>query len=470
VNQRRNDEGRSYADSMFEGGDPFTGHRVGGSPPQGLVITEGPFAQWDPNRDPVAQRREKLAEAGVSLPPQRPAAAAISVQTGDSRPLPARRPPPTQPAIALVSPVDDATVNVKMPKVASPTQGLEGTDFGDGPQSTKIDAFSLGGGTPPVQGSDIGQLPPAPDGKPNAVKSAPGNGSRGPSSAAAARVKARVDGKVGKEPVNKTAPVQPQSPQPRPGVDMGGSYLSDDKNRAAFVSSGVAGAPSLFMGDGQRMKVGSVTDSIALATRDDVHPLALYAALTTSFGGDWMGWEPETIQTMFEKNMSAEPTAAVMNKAMALKAIMNRPETFFSDWHGFEKICIVFSGDTPHMTLIEEISPEQMAHACVCARHLVGKDHEFGDEMKQYIAARLLDSGLVVAPLELGFVNRLVGAGVDIHNQDLRKRTTAVLAKVIKEGAFDPGEDEALGVQLTRLLRVHAYVLDRFDELAAQLG
>ncbi len=459
MNVARNETNRSYADEMFESG--FGGRPVTSRPPPGLEITEGPFAKWDPNRDPVSYRREKTAETSG-----RREAQAISVQTGDAtvgkNPEPR---PPTQPQVAKTSPADDAQTSTKIPKTA----GLGTVDFADGAQgmisaqSSKIDAFSLGGGTPPLRGHDIGQLPPAPDKGPRVVGGAPGGGTRGPSSAAA-RARARAEGRTGKEPVNAVVNQPPPSPQSRPGTDMGAQSLANDRDRSAFVSSGVGGNAQLFSGNGDVQKVGEVTADVG----DNAHPLALFTKLGAALGDDWVTWEPETIDASFAAALGHEPSPAILNTAMALKAVVNNPAAFFGDWHGFEKICIVFSGATPHMALIEDLSPEQMAHGVACARRLVGKDAEFSDAMKAYVAARLFDAGLVMAPMELGFANRDLGKLVE--DQDLRKRTVTVFAKAMKQGSFDPGDDEALGVQLSRLLRCHAYVADRFDELSAQLA
>ena len=201
-------------------------------------------------------------------------------------------------------------------------------------------------------------------------------------------------------------------------------------------------------------------------TRGDVHPLKLVAELSDSFGDEWVEWEPETIRETIIKEAGVEPSDDVMSKVMAVKIVIRRPEVFFDDWQTMEKISVALNDQTPMMGMIEEVPIEWLSNAVSIVTKLAGEG-DFGPEVTGYVAARLLDQGYVVAPPLLRFADAKLGSlvGDDV----LRRKVILAYARSLNAREVDEGEDP-IGIQVARLLRNNAYVLDRLDESKDQIA
>lgn len=200
-------------------------------------------------------------------------------------------------------------------------------------------------------------------------------------------------------------------------------------------------------------------------TRPDVHPLKLVAELGDSLGDDWTEWEPETIRETLIKEAGIEPSDDVMSKIMAVKIVLARPEVFFDSWVAMEKISVALNDQAPAMGIVEDVPVEWLSNAVTIVQKLAG-DGDFTPETTKYVAARLFDQGYVVAPPLLRFADDELGEKV--ANDALRKKVILAYAKALKAEDAPDGED-VVSVQVTRLLRNHAYVLDKLDESMAQM-
>ena len=200
--------------------------------------------------------------------------------------------------------------------------------------------------------------------------------------------------------------------------------------------------------------------------RHDVHPLKLVAELDDTLGSEWTEWEPETIRESIVKQAGVEPSDDVMSKIMAVKVVSRRPDVFFDDWHAMEKISVAFNDQSPIMGAIEDVPVEWLSNAVAVITKLAGVN-DFGPETTKYVAARLYDQGYVVAPPLLKFADQHLGEMVD--DDALRKKVILAYAQSLDASDLDESED-VVSIQVARLLRNHAYVLDRLDESRDQLA
>jgi hypothetical protein len=200
--------------------------------------------------------------------------------------------------------------------------------------------------------------------------------------------------------------------------------------------------------------------------RFDVHPLKLVAELDDTLGDQWVEWEPETIRESIIKQAGVEPSDDVMSKIMAVKVVSRRPDMFFDDWHAMEKIAVALNDQAPIMGAVEDVPVEWLSNAVSIVTKLAGVN-DFGPETSKYVAARLYDQGYVVAPPLLKFADQLLGERVG--NDDLRKKVILAYARSLNASDLDEGED-VVSIQVARMLRNHAYVLDRLDESRGQLA
>lgn len=443
----------SMADAMFE---KLWG--VGDQRPMSTAnITEGPLAQFPENYDPVAWQREKTAEFR-------------------------------------------AEHQVKMSKTAL-SIGLqnepESSQTPGGNRAIQQDVSGMGTAVVQQSPENAKQNP----GEPHKKDTAPSKGSRGSELMARIRAKRAEKGEVTSEEtttksvgqptpevkhhlqVQQTAPV-PKELDPRMRV----GNLAAGHEQSAWTGSGpqaalhddyskvgelleLAGVPpcELYEDSILRLMAESaltlVKEAGSYLARNDVHPLKLVAELEDTLGSDWSEWEPETIRESIVKEAGVDPSDDVMSKIMAVKIVMRRPEAFFDDWQSMEKISVALNDRSPMMGVIEDVPIEWLSNAVSIVSRLVGPA-DFGAEVSKYAAARLYDQGYVVAPPLLKFADAELGQMVG--DDDLRKKVILAYAKSLNTTELGEGEDE-VSIQVARLLRNNAYVLDRLDESRGQL-
>jgi hypothetical protein len=412
VNDGHRDSGGSYADAVFESG--WRGAARGRA-------TVGPLAEWD-GRDPVAKTARVMDEASST----------------------------------------DSTASPGAPRAVQSPPGPSG-------------------GNPNQDAASAKGEPQVPSKKPGG---GPDTGAKSPTS-----------GSPGTAPTSKSVDdkSQPQSylrkkePPPVPRDMMPGSALpadyqkvaeqlpidspaSDDDVDEALFYAGVPMqlVPGRLLRAAAEMALSKTAgaDSEYLV-RGDVHPLKLVAMLDDFFGGEWRDWEPETIRSSLAKEAGVEPDDMVMDKVMAVKIALRRPDVFFERWQAFEKIAVSLNDRTPAMTVTEELDPEEMANAVTVVRKLAG-DGDFSHEVEAYVAARLAQSGFVVAPPQLAFADAKL-AGL-VKDDGLRKKVILAYAQAVKNDVDLPESEDPVDIQVARLLRSHVYVLDRLSQGREQMG
>jgi len=445
----------SMADAMFE---KLWG--IGDQRPMSTDnITEGPLAQFPEDYDPVAWQREKTAEFVADFKTKMATKTAASIGTNNNP--------------------DSST-----------TPG--------GNRSIQQDVSGMGTAVVQQSPEDARQNPGVPTAKKD---TAPSKGSKGSELMARIRAKRAEKGEVtSEETTTKSVPqtqeevkhnLQVKAPAPVPkelNPRMRVGNLAAGHEQSAWTGSGpqaalhddyskvgelldLAGVPpcELYEDSILRLMAESaltmVKEAGSYLARNDVHPLKLVAELEDTLGADWSEWEPETIRESIVKEAGVDPSDDVMSKIMAVKIIMRRPEAFFDDWQSMEKISVALNDRSPMMGAIEDVPIEWLSNAVSIVGRLVGPA-DFGPEVSKYAAARLYDQGYVVAPPLLKFAD--VELGQMVGDDDLRKKVILAYAKSLNATELGEGEDE-VSIQVARLLRNNAYVLDRLDESRGQL-
>lgn len=417
----RDSSGGSYADAVFESG--WRGAARG--------ATIGPLAAWD-GSDPVAKVAKVIGDNNSS----------------DSTSAPG--------ANRVVQAPDQSSENNRSP--------------GQSVQDAK------------------GEQRLAPQKKPGG---SPDTGARSPTSAAAPAATKNVEDRSQPQSYlrQKESPPVPRDMYPAPiqptwtgsgpqaalnqdyqkvaeGLPIDSPVSGDDVDEALFY----AGVP-MQLAPGRLLRSAAElaltkTAGAEYLVRGDVHPLKLVAMLDDFFGGEWRDWEPETIRASLAKEAGAEPGDVVMDKVMAVKIALRRPDVFFDRWQGFEKIAVSLNDRQPAMTATEELDPEEMSNAVTVVKKLAG-DGDFSAEVEAYVAARLFDSGLVVAPPQLSFADAKLATLV--RDDELRKKVILAYAQAVKSDSDIPESDDPVDIQVARLIRNHVYVLDRLSQGREQL-
>jgi hypothetical protein len=447
----------SMADRMF---DSMWGSSGPASVRGGVEITEGPLASWDPSTDPVVSHREAVARAEREIRSKTAGAKTASIASDDSGPTAGNsRIVQSGPQAADA---DDARVSTRPDDARSPpevgTPKRDKAPSGPNPRESlmqKIKAKAAeqmaetrdpqGGGR---DGSGVELRPkltlsvqdPAPIPKELTADSA--FAGLGSSHA-------------------KAAAIESPLPFAEPLFDV---EVDPDVVRERLSFAGVPAQPlstgsALWQAAESVLRKEAASDSPLL--REDLHPLRLMEVLEKVAGDEWRDWEPETIVQTLTDVAGTTPPETILNKVMAVKIALRRPDVFFEDWQAFEKIAVAFNDVSPTMGVVEDVPIEWLSNAVAVMRKIAG-DGDFSEEVSGYTAARLYDSGYVIAPPLLRFSDPRLG---DLVSDDgLRKKVILAYARHLGSAELVEDDSDPVSVQVARLMRNHVYVMDKFDE------
>lgn len=244
---------------------------------------------------------------------------------------------------------------------------------------------------------------------------------------------------------------------------------SDDAVWQRLLEAGVPPRPlpetSLLWKVASERMVKEAADTEYFA-RDDVHPLKLVAMLDDLFGAEWREWEPESVHESLSKEAGVDVGDAVMNKIMAVKIALRRPDVFYDNWQAMEKMAVAFNDHSPVHGTTEDVPVEWLSNA-VAVMSKISAPGDFSPEVETYVASRLFDSGYVVSPPLLRFADNRLGEMV--RDDKLRSKVVEAYVKQLSSEKPVAGEDR-VSVQVARLMSNHAYVIDRGEEMETQLS
>jgi hypothetical protein len=165
-------------------------------------------------------------------------------------------------------------------------------------------------------------------------------------------------------------------------------------------------APSEGSSMEQEIKAGDPDFSLPLTLRNifihhDSHPIVLNMALLKAFGLHWYTWEPETVWAEIKRVFNSEVSEHSRAKINALKAIMINTMTWNS-WQVFEKVIQALNNNIPRWAIMQAPTIEQLYAGIDILDSL--RQVEYGDEVKRYIAACVLNEDIFYVPPPLDFV------------------------------------------------------------------
>jgi len=190
--------------------------------------------------------------------------------------------------------------------------------------------------------------------------------------------------------------------------------------------------------------------------REFVRPTVYRDLLTSTFGQDWLEWEPETIHREIERVFGVRPLDQVFEKIMALQTFLTT-DLLWDDVLAFENIILAFGDRHVDPDLVQSCTPEELAYGVAVAEEL-GKPHDepFVNDIIKYIQACHQLAGVVVYHPSLKFAQ-----------PDYSELLSAIVWRV--EQALSSGEtpsepldlDDVFQVQLAKTLDVTVYVDER---------
>jgi len=142
-----------------------------------------------------------------------------------------------------------------------------------------------------------------------------------------------------------------------------------------------------------------------LFTHHDTHPMVIDLALLKAFGLEWMTWEQETIESEIQRVFKSQISEHAKAKIQTVKTL-HVSDGPWQSWNVFEKIVHGLNNNIPRWDIMQAPSLEQL-YAGVDVMMSI-RDEEFKDEVKQYIAAAVLNEDVFFVPPPLDFVQEFV--------------------------------------------------------------
>ena len=196
-------------------------------------------------------------------------------------------------------------------------------------------------------------------------------------------------------------------------------------------------------------------------TNRETHPLILNLLLLKEFGPEYLGWEPETCWLEIGRSWGTTISEVNRNKIQAVRTchVSDGP---YERWEVFEKVAMGFVGLTPKFDLIQRPT----SHRAALALDIMGQikeDHKISDEIYKYVAAVMLDSGVVYGPGPMEPSNKYLTKFVGSERQAEVKK--AVLDH--KKPTFD-GKNET-DIQLMKTTSIKDFLESASRSLLTQL-
>jgi hypothetical protein len=202
----------------------------------------------------------------------------------------------------------------------------------------------------------------------------------------------------------------------------------------------------------------------------DTHPLTLYILLTSTYGTDWVEWEPETIwEELMDDFKSTSISEHVKSKIQAVKTI-SVTEWPFTKWEIFCPIVQALNNNIPDFEVMRKPTPSQLMVA-VDIMTMIRNDVEFSQEIQQFCAASMLDAGIYYAPQPIAFCQDEIEDYLKF--QDIPYDIEAVKEKFQTVKSLPPAEirleETVVDIQVVKLLDAYDYLDMRRKQLKHQL-
>ena len=196
-------------------------------------------------------------------------------------------------------------------------------------------------------------------------------------------------------------------------------------------------------------------------TNVNAHPLVLNLLLVKEFGPEYFGWEPETCWIEIARTWGTTVSEANKNKIQAIRTCHTTSQPY-ERWEIFDAVCSGLLGLSPQFDLIQKPTPHRAAFA-IDVMTQVKDAKAFSKEVRKYVAACMLDYGMVYGPGPLEPCNQHLLTFVDRHQQ---LRVKDALEKKYKPKFDGTNEDD---VQIMKSTSVRDFLESTSRMLLIQL-
>lgn len=210
-----------------------------------------------------------------------------------------------------------------------------------------------------------------------------------------------------------------------------------------------------------------------LFVHHDTHPVVYDVLLLKKYELDWFNWEYTTLWTMIMRDFRVPSISDhARNKIQAIRTL-HINEWFWTKWEVFCWITQAFNNNIPDFQVLQKPSVAQI-FAAVDIASLVRDDEEFSAELQMFIAACLVDEGIIYAPAPVKFcqdeivtlLNNLKTGEIAGSIRDIAAKWQLDSRKPIEEVEL---RETPIDIQIARLLVAKEYLDLRRRQMKDQL-
>jgi len=209
-----------------------------------------------------------------------------------------------------------------------------------------------------------------------------------------------------------------------------------------------------------------------LFVHHDTHPVVYDVALLQEYGTDWFIWEAETL---WKEVMGDFKVPSISDHAKAkIQAVktLHISEAYWTDWEPFSWITQALNNNIPDWLTMQKPSASQLFNSVDVAT-MVRSNESFTPEVKDFVAACMLEEGLLYAPENLGFCQEAIDRyanerGVEDYAQIVRD-VQSRYKQIVANPAAVSLEENVVDIQVAKLKVAWDYLSKRRAQLKEQL-
>lgn len=209
-----------------------------------------------------------------------------------------------------------------------------------------------------------------------------------------------------------------------------------------------------------------------LFVHHDTHPVVFDVALMGKYGTDWFVWEADTL---WREIMEDFKVPSIHDHAKAkIQAVktLHISEAYWTDWEPFSWITQAVNNNIPDWLTMQKPSVGQLMNSVDVAT-MVRAGEDFAPEVKDFVAACMLEDNVLYAPDVIGFCQE----AIERYARDRDVEDYALIVKQVQEkyrqACGNPStvkfEENVVDVQVAKLKVAWDYLSRRRAQLKEQL-
>ena len=243
-----------------------------------------------------------------------------------------------------------------------------------------------------------------------------------------------------------------------------------DKIKPVLNLNDMTGLPPVMVGDIQDRKSTPVTTK-NLFVHHDSHPVVFDVALLRRYGTDWFEWEAETLWKEIKEDFHVPSISDHAKAKIQAVKTLHIGQMYWTSWEVFCWITQALNNNIPDWQVIQKPSIAQLFNS-VDSAEMVRSDEVFALEVQSFVAASLLDEGVLYAPHPIAFcqseVNRYL-KDRGIASSDLITEVQQKYREIIRTPEGLTLEENPVDIQVAKLKVAWDYQALRNKQLKEQL-